>query len=496
MKASRRDFIKLCGANAAAVGLGAGPDAAALNAALLETLRTASDGRRPNIIYYQVDNLGYGELGCYGGGLLRGIPTQRIDQFAGEGLKLLNFAPEAQCTPSRSALMTGRYSIRSGTSTVALAGDTGGIVAWERTMGDILSDAGYATACFGKWHIGAEDGRWPTDHGFEEWYGIPRSYDECLWAEDPWYDPKRDPVVYVLEGRKGEKVGEVEQLTVDVRRDIDTEYMRRAFDFIRRNAAADNPFYLYHNPTMLHYPTVPRTEFAGRSGNGDWADCLLQMDQDFGALLDLLEKLGVAENTVVIFAGDNGPEEALPWRGTAGFFEGSYFTGMEGSLRTPCLIRWPGRVPAGRESNEVVHITDMFPTLLNWAGGEVPSDRVIDGIDQDAFFRGDQENSNRDGFIFWNGTRRYGIKWRNFKAYQVEQKYFYDPAPPLGVGRIINLLTDPKEREPVEYPYMHTWVMYHIGRMIKEFEASVEQEPPIPAGAPVDYNPYTAKATT
>ena len=494
MKASRRDFLKLCGANAAAVGLGAGPDAATLSAGLLQALRTESDGAQPNIIYYQVDNLGYGELGCYGGGILRGAPTQRIDQFAGESLKLLNFAPEAQCTPSRSALMTGRYAIRSGTHTVAIAGDGGGIVGWERSMGDILSDAGYATACFGKWHIGAEDGRWPTDHGFDEWYGIPRSYDESLWAEDPWYDPKRDPVAYVLEGSKGEKVRQVKQLTVEVRRDIDSEYQRRAFDFIRRNATAGKPFYLYHNPSMLHYPTIPRAEFAGRSGNGDWADSLLQMDHDFGALLDLLEELGIAENTVVIFAGDNGPEELLPWRGTAGFFEGSYFTGMEGSLRTPCLIRWAGRVPAGRESNEVVHITDMFATLLNWAGAEVPSDRVIDGVDQDAFFRGAQEKSNRDGFIFWNGERMYGVKWQNFKAFTVEQKYFFDPAPPLGVGRIINLLTDPKEREPVQYPYVHTWVMYHIRRILGEFQESVQREPLIPAGAPLDFVPEAKSA--
>ena len=489
MSTSRRDFLKWCGASAAAVGLGEGLDTASLRVGLLEELGTMKDGTRPNVIYYQVDNLGFGELGCYGGGILRGAPTQRIDQFAAEGLRLLNFAPEAQCTPSRSALMTGRYAIRSGNSTVALVGNEGGIVAWERTMGDILSDAGYATACVGKWHIGAEDGRWPTDHGFDEWYGIPRSYDECLWADDPWYDPKRDPVVYVLEGRKGEKVQNVKQLTLEVRRDIDTEYQQRAFDFIRRCVAAGKPFYLYDNPSMLHLPTIPRSEFEGKSGNGDWADCLLQMDHDFGALLDLLDELDIADTTIVIFAGDNGPEEMLPWRGTAGYFEGSYFTGMEGSLRTPCLIRWPHRVPAGRESNEIVHITDMFTTLVKWAGGEVPSDRVIDGVDQDLFFRGEQEKSNRDGFIFWNGERMYGVKWQNFKATKVEQRYYFDAAPPLGFGRIVNLLTDPKEREPVEYPYLHTWVMYHVGQILQEFQESVQREPLIPAGAPLDFVP-------
>ena len=150
-----------------------------------------TSGKKPNVIYFLVDNLGMGELSSYSGGPFRGVTTRRIDDFAKQGMMLLNFAPEAQCTPSRSALMTGRYSIRSGNHTVALAGSQSGLVRWERTLGDIFSAAGYATAIVGKWHIGDSPGRWPTDHGFDEWYGIPRSYDECLWPEDPWYDPKR-----------------------------------------------------------------------------------------------------------------------------------------------------------------------------------------------------------------------------------------------------------------------------------------------------------------
>jgi arylsulfatase A-like enzyme len=145
----------------------------------------------PNVLFFHVDNLGLGELGCYGGGMVRGADTRRIDGFAREGLQLWHYIAEPQCTPSRSALMTGRYAVRSGTHTIAAGGETGGIVAWERTMGDILSEAGYATACLGKWHIGAEDGRWPTDHGFDQWYGPPRSYTECMWLEDPWYEAGR-----------------------------------------------------------------------------------------------------------------------------------------------------------------------------------------------------------------------------------------------------------------------------------------------------------------
>jgi arylsulfatase len=445
---------------------------------------------KPNIIIFHVDNLGYGELGCYGGGVLRGADTKRIDAFAEEGFQLLNYAPEAQCTPCRSALMTGRYSIRSGNHTVALAGGEGsGLVAWERTLGDIFSEAGYATMCTGKWHIGDADGRWPTDHGFDEWYGPPHSYDEALWETDPWYDPNRDPVAYMLEGRKGEKVVEKEKLTYDLKRNLDVEYQLRNLSFIEENVKAERPFFLYYNHTLMHIPVVPRDEYKGKSGQGDWADSLLQLDGDFGDILDKLDELGISENTIVVFAGDNGNEEMILNRGTGGYWEGSYFTGMEASLRTPCLVRWPGKISSGVESNEIVHVTDWFTTLLTMAGTEVPVDREIDGIDQSPFFFGEQEESNREGFIFWNGEKMYGVKWRNFKMALVQQKYFTDPALPLGFPHIVNLVTDPKEREPYNPVHLHTWTMAHFGRLIKEFQESVTREQPIPAGAPLDFVP-------
>lgn len=444
---------------------------------------------RPNVIYFQVDNLGYGELGCYGGGVLRGADTRRIDQFAQEGFQLLNFAPEAQCTPSRAALMTGRYAIRTGNHTVAAAGADSGIVAWERTMGDLFSAAGYATMCMGKWHIGDRDGSWPTDHGFDEWYGPPHSYDECMWEKDPWYVPGRDPESYLLEGLKGQKVNEAEKLTYDGKRNIDVEYQRRAFRFMEESTAADRPFLLYFNHSLMHLPVVPRDEYRGKSAQGDWADCLLQLDGDFGALLDKLEQLGISDNTIVVFAGDNGNEEQLLHRGTAGFFEGSYFTGMEAALRTPCIARWPGKIAAGRKSDQIVHITDWFVTLAAMAGLPVPDDRMIDGVDQTPFLSGEQEHSNREGFIYWNGDKLYGVKWQNFKLVLVEQKYFTDPALPLGSPHIINLMTDPKEREPYNQVYYHTWTMAHFGRLLKQFQLSVQREPLIPAGAPVDYTP-------
>lgn len=444
---------------------------------------------RPNILYVLVDNLGFGELGCYGGGILRGTATQRLDAFAAEGMKLLNFAPETQCTPSRSALMTGRYSIRSGNQTVAMPGVPGGLVAWEKTMGDILSADGYATAIYGKWHIGESEGRFPTDHGFDEWYGPRASYDECLWPEDPWYDPKRDIVSYMHEGTKKEGVRHGKQLTLEVRRDVDVEYISRAKNFMAASVKAGTPFFVYFNHSMMHLPTIPRKEFQGKTGNDDFADSLLEMDADFGTLLDYLEELGASDNTIVVFSGDNGAEELEPWRGHSGFFRGSYFTGMEGSLRTPCMLRYPGRVPAAQESNEIVHIADMFTTILRWAGSQVPSDREIDGVDQRDFFEGRQEKSNREGFPFWMGSTCYGVKWKNFKVITKLQETLASPVLDLATPHIVNLIVDPGERKAYNFPHLHSWVVEHAARIVFAFQASVEREPLIPPGAALDYVP-------
>ncbi len=448
----------------------------------------------PNIVYFHVDNLGLGELGCFGGGILRGANTTRMDTFAGEGLKLSHFVVEPQCTPTRSALMTGRYPIRSGNHTIALGGNAGGIVAWEETIGDILSRAGYATACYGKWHIGAEDGRWPTDHGFDEWYGPPRTYDECLWPDDPWYDGDRDGYAYMYEGTKADGVKAIldQQLTKKLKGEVDAEYDRRAKNFMRRSVTDGKPFFLYHNHSLMHFPMVARQEFRGKSSNGEWGDCLLQLDHDFGSLLDELEELGIVENTIVILAGDNGPEDHLLGRGTAGFFDGSYFSSAEGGIRTPCLIRWPGRIPV-RESNEMVHVTDMFTTLVRWSGADIPTDRLIDGRDQRDFFTG-EEKSNREGCMVWLNDELHAVKWSQFKINFKRQQHFHDPEMPLGFARITNLLEDPKEREAVNQTHVRWWVMQHAHRIIRDFEDSVKTEALIPPGSAIDHIPEMTEA--
>jgi arylsulfatase A-like enzyme len=372
-----------------------------------------------------------------------------------------------------------------------------GLVAWERTLADLLSESGYAYAAYGKWHVGEGRGRWPTDRGFEEWYGPPRTYDEALWPTDPWYDPERDPVARMLEIKRGDDdATEGEQLTLDLRRDCDTEYLRRAQAFIRRAAERETPFYVYFNHSLMHFPVIPRTEFKGRTGHGDWADSLLELDADFGRLLDLLDELQLAEDTLVVFAGDNGPEEIQLWRGTPGYWEGSYFAGGEGNLRTPCIVRWPGRVRAGEVSDEIMHVTDWFTTLLDAAGLSQPDDRVIDGLNQLDWLTGTAPSSAREGYVYWMGAEIYGVKSRNFKMSLYAQKYSTDPAGKLATPHIVNLTVDPQEREPLTLPHIHSWTAAHFTRLLGAFQASVKGEPLIPAGAPLDHQPWPPPACT
>ncbi len=446
---------------------------------------------KPNILFFQADNLGFGELSCYSGGPFRGIWTERIDAFAREGFRLTNYAPESQCTPSRSALLTGRHAIRSGTHSVPLGVSQGwGLVAWEKTLGDLLTPGGYRCAAYGKWHVGEGRGRWPTDKGFEEWYGPPRTYDEALWPDDPFYDPSRDPITRMLESRCGTQgVNELDQLTIQVRRDCDADYLQRASAFMRKSAEVGEPFFVYFNHSLMHFPALPREEFKGKTGHGDWADSLLELDTDFGTLLDLLDELEIAGDTLVVFAGDNGPDDVLLWRGSPGYWRGSYFAGGEGNLRTPCIVRWPGQVLPGCTSNGIMHITDWFTTLLHAAGLQEPEDRVIDGINQLDWLTGRRSSSAREGFIFWMGTEMYGVKWLNFKLALVSQVHSTDPVAKLSSPRIVNLLADPHEREPVDMPYMHSWTVSHFNRLLADFHASTVREPHIPMGAPLEYVP-------
>lgn len=451
----------------------------------------ASTDAKPNILFILMDNLGFGEPGAYGGGPLRGAPTPRIDALAAQGTRLTNFNVEAQCTPSRSAMMTGRFSIRSGTHSVPLPGSLDGLTQWEVTLAEVLSEAGYATGAFGKWHLGSSLGRLPNAQGFDEWYGIPRTTDEAMFPSQPGAQAAGVPFMHIMEGRKGAPSRELEVYDLAQRRNIDREIVRRTADFMRRSVAAKKPFYAYVPFTLVHFPALPHPEFSGRTGYGDFADCLAEMDANVGLLLDALNDLGVSDETIVVFTSDNGPDPTFPSQGSSGPWRGYYFTHMEGSLRTPFIIRWPGRVPAGRSSDQIVHSVDTFTTFALIGGGKVPKDRAIDGVDQRQFLLGKTERSSREGFPVFVADRLEAVKWKHWKmAFYDQERDWWSAATKLSVPRIYDLISDPKE----EYGATLTpnaWVGGPMMDIVAQFEASLKRYPPIPTGTPDPYHPST-----
>jgi arylsulfatase len=456
----------------------------------------ADAAEKPNIVLVFLDNFGWGEPGFNGGGIIRGAETPRMDKLASEGLRLTNFNVEAQCTPSRSAIMTGRYAIRSGNGVAPPGGGLYGLVQWEVTMAEMMSEAGYSTGMFGKWHLGRTPGRFPTDQGFDEWYGIPNSTDEAPYHERLGFAESGLSESYVMEGKKGEEPKKVRPYRLDYRPLIDRDLTDKAVDFMKRKAKSGKPFFVFLPYTATHFPTLTHPDFAGKSGNGPWADLLMQIDSYLGRILDTIDELGVSDNTIVIFTADNGPEMAhgnnmvtleTTSQGSAGPWRGTLFTGFEGSLRVPFAIRWPGKIPSGTSSDEIVHEMDLFPTLAKIAGGKLPDDRIIDGVDMTDFFLGKKKKSGREGVIVYMGNDVYGVKWRNWKLNFKELETVSGDVKEYGMPRLYNLYRDPQERENVFFS--DTWVPKAAMPLLVEHIESLKKEPPIKPGTKDPYVP-------
>jgi arylsulfatase len=249
---------------------------------------------------------------------------------------------------------------------------------------------------------------------------------------------------------------------------------------------AGTPFFAYVPITQMHFPNLPHPDFIGATEHGEMADSLAEMDHRVGQIVDAIDELGIADDTILIFGSDNGPEFRTPWRGTAGFWRSTYHTAMEGSLRVPFMIRWPGNISEGGVTDEVVHIADLFPTIHRIIGAEVPADRPIDGIDQLDFFTGKQEKSNREGFVFYIKDELRAVKWREWKLHLVWEPEVNDGAIKLEAPYLFNLIQDPKEMTNVMMD--NTWVRSVTMRMIHEFRESMKEFPPVPPGA---LDPYT-----
>jgi arylsulfatase len=466
------------------------------NLSLIATLLVApvaANADKPNVVVMMVDNLGWGELGVYGGGVLRGAETPRLDALASEGVRFLNFNVEPQCTPSRSAFMTGRHPIRSGTTRVVW-GRLYGLTQWEKTVAELMSEQGYATGMFGKWHLGDTPGRFPTDQGFDEWYGIANTTDEAMYRSHHAYDPEVSVEPYVVEATRNGTPKRIKEYDLEARRHIDAELTNKAIAFMKASVEQKKPFFAFVPFTHAHIPTTAHPDFDGKTGKGAYADVLAEIDHRAGQILDALDELGVETNTVVLWLSDNGPEEIEGYHGTAGYWRGNYFTALEGSLRVPALMRWPGKIASGRVTNEIVHMVDVLPTLARVAGYEVPDDRFVDGVDQLDFLLGNQARSNRDGFPVFNGDELFAYKWRDWKMHLIQLDSMFGSPAKLNMPQLHNLISDPKELYSIDrVDVSASWVFPVVFKKIVEFQGTLSDEPPIALGTPDPYVPPRKK---
>lgn len=445
---------------------------------------TRADSARPNIVLMFPDNLGVGEVGAYGGA--RGVPTPNIDRIGAEGMRLTNFNVEYSCVVSRIALLTGRYAVRTG------EGYAAGMTLWEVTIAEALQSLGYSTALFGKWHVGGSDWegrREPTHQGFDEWWGIPGTSNTAQFASFDGFDSTRTELPHIWEGRAGEPSRRVKPYNLETRRTVDREAAERGIAFMEENAREGKPFFFFYPMTQIHFPTLPHPDFAGTTGAGDIGDAMADVDHNVGLVLEALERLGIEDNTLVFWCTDNGAEMRRPWRGAAGPWRGFYNSAMEGGIRTPCVIRWPGRIPAGQVSNDVFHEVDLFPTIAAAAGAPeiVPNDRLIDGVNQLPFLEGRQAHSSRESSIF---LAREGhvmaVKWRDWKLWYAFRTEMADPDPD-DVLRLFDLRVDP--REEIDVKDFYPWVISVMDGIVADYEASLELHPRVPGGIDDPYLP-------
>ena len=444
----RREFLGMVGA-----GMGA------LAAQKAGYAATGGSGKPPNIVLIFADDLGYGDLSCYGHPT---IQTRRLDRMAEEGARLTSFYATAPvCTPSRAALMTGRYPVRCGQPHNVGPGSKGGLPQDEIVMAEPLKQAGYRTMCIGKWHLGhSTEDLWPTGRGFDHFYGLPYSND----MRKPWVQTDIPLKLY----------RDSKAIEHPVNQDTLTErYTEEAVKFIKDSAG--DPFFLYLPHSMPHLPVRTSERFRGTSKAGLYGDVIETIDWSTGRILDALEEEGIADNTLVIFTSDNGPWLDLPNRmlqegnerwhaGSPGPLRGAKGSTWEGGMREPMIAWWPGQIPAGLESAELANTMDLYTTILGVAGVAPPADRTIDGKDILPMLKG-ESGSPSDYFYYFRGRQLRAVRDDTWKLRQPR---------PKDKPELYHLNRDPAEQYNVADA--HKDVVSRLQKRMKAFSEEVKKQ--------------------
>ena len=399
--------------------------------------------RKPNVIVILADDLGYGDIGCYGA---QDIATPNIDRMAKDGVKLTSFYVSPVCSPTRASLMTGSHAKRVGIGGVLFPRNNHGLNPDEITLPELLKKQGYATAIIGKWHLGNQDKFQPLDHGFDTWYGTPASNSQgfhptlipyaadCVWREGYTHES-----ILKLEEAKCPLVRDNVVIEVPADQTLFTQrYTKEAIRFITKHK--DQPFFVYLPHNMPHIPLHASEAFVGKSGRGTYGDAVQDVDWSTGEILRTLKELGLDKNTLVIFTSDNGPNTATG--GKAGPLKGGKGSTQEGGVRVPFVALWPGKIPTGIASDQAATIMDLLPTLTHLAGGEVPTDRVIDGKDIWPLLAGTSDAKSPHEAIYY-------VRGNGVQAIRVgEWKYFVEESAKKDDANVEVELTPEEQKLP------------------------------------------------
>jgi len=453
--------------------------------------------KKPNILVIFGDDIGQTNISVYSRGLM-GYETPNIDRIAEEGMMFTDYYAENSCTAGRSTFITGQTVLRTGLSKVGIPGAPVGLQKGDITIAQAIKPLGYATGQFGKNHLGDRDEYLPTNHGFDEFFGNLYHLNAEEEPERPYW-PKDDPAFIramsprgVLHTYADGKIEDTGPLTTKRMETVDDETGAMCANFITKQAKAGTPFFVWMNFTRMHVFTHVRPEFRGKSGmpGNEYADGMWEHDQDVGKLLTLLDDLKIADNTIVIYTTDNGPN-MFSWPDAAMTpFRSEKDSNWEGAFRVPAMVRWPGKIKAGSVSNEIFSGLDWFPTLLAAAGDTTVKDRLLkgwapqaggttfrvhlDGYNQLPYLTGETSKSARTEFFYFNDdTNLVAIRYGNFKAVFEEQRapgnmlIWANPFTPLRVPKLFNLRMDPYERADITSDQYYDWLVknaYLVGQ--------------------------------
>jgi arylsulfatase len=419
---------------------------------------SAAPSRPPNVILIYADDLGYGDLACYGGR----IPTPNLDRMAAEGARFTNFySANPVCSPSRAALLTGRYPTRVGVPRVLFPNDTEGLDLSETTIAGMLKANGYRTMAIGKWHLGHTPKYLPTARGFDEYFGIPYSND---------MSPR--PLLHA----KGANVETVEETaTLET---LTPRYTGQAVKFIE--SAKGGPFFLYMPHTYPHIPLAASPRFRGKSAHGLYGDVIEELDWSVGEVLAAVKKNGLDGNTLVMFSSDNGP-----WfQGSPGHLRGRKGSTYEGGMREPFLARFPGRIPRGTVCNGIAGTIDILPTIAKLCGAALPS-KPVDGIDIWPLLTKQKPKLEREAFLYFDGWNLQCARWERWKLHLARYNTFaYNPAPqggrvnlPLPAPELYDIENDPDESYDMapENPKIVAEILARVERLLPGFPDEVKQ---------------------